>query len=136
MDKPLAAGFRRIGAEIDGWLNPEKLQESEGRVFGTIVEHRTVEIGDDQKRALIVRLLDEATAVKGAGSSKEVVILQAGDHMAVVSSAKLEILFSLPLETVVIIEPVERIRLKGGRTMWVYDLQVKEPETDSDSDSD
>lgn len=108
--------------DIDGWWKGE-----EGLVFqGQIISHFTIEDGNNERDVVCVRLEKPTKARVGSGDDAKAVKLNAGQVLGVGISHKLQpMLEYVEHQGRVWCKAQNKVAIKGGRTMWNYDLRIK-----------
>ena len=106
-------------AEIDGWYRPE--DNVDVRVAGRIEDYTTFMNEDGEEREVIVlRLATECTAML----AQEPIALGPNHFLAVGKRYHLGKLFELERGSCVAFTAKEKIRLRGGKTMWKFELKI------------
>ena len=106
--------------EIDGWYSPEM---HPGTVAGTVVGR--IEVADEDGDLRDVILLETAVPVT-ASVDKEPTLLPVGSVLGVGMRMDLKILLSyVEHKGKAIFKPIEKIKIKGGRTKWKFAISCK-----------
>jgi hypothetical protein len=105
--------------DIDGWHDPELAP----LVMGQIVGFKVIETTNGWSDVVIMKLLE---AVKAKGNKGEPVELHAGQSIGVFVRAKLvELLDYVEFKNVMRIRALEKMAIKGGHTMWRFEIKPK-----------
>lgn len=123
------AGFRRRGAVAEApWFKNKDGNLCYGKLLG-----RFIMTGVEPMRAYYqVELFKPATVTIGKGDEAEEVTAEAGDVVNVGESFKLECLKDVEIPEILAggeydlwIHTKKKIKIGGGRTMWVIDVETK-----------
>lgn len=109
-----------VGVNVDGHYKPEV----SGRLVGRVLEHfQMPSMNDTMQDAVKVRVAEPITAVLAEDETKELAV---GDVIAVRISATLTpLLDCVTNQCAVMLEPIEKAKRKGGKTMWRYTIKTK-----------
>ena len=122
-------GFRRRGAVAEApWFHNEAGNVCHGKLLG-----RDVMNGVEPPRPYYqVEVMEPCTVTVGKGDEAEQVTSEVGDVVNVGETFKLECLKELEIPEIlaggaydVWVNVEKKIRISGGRTMWVIDVQTK-----------
>lgn len=111
-------GFEDVTTpDIDGWYDPNTYK---GAVIGTMVGAFAIR-GDNGTRTVAVLKLQKSAGAMVDGEEGE---LEKGQHIGVGIRSKLgEIMYRV--NNIIYLKPTEKVKLKGGKTMWKFDLRAK-----------
>jgi hypothetical protein len=113
------SNFEDVGTpDIDGWFKPEEGSKFLGQVVGRI----QIENDDGKMRDVVLVKLEKPCA--SAVVEGEDATLDAGQVLGVGVRAKLtELLYYVEKKGRVYAKAVSKQKLKGGRTMWVFEVK-------------
>lgn len=116
------SGARDVGTpDIQGWYKPESKSVVYGKIVGAIG------ISQEERGVVSVRsvVLIELERACDAIMDKEEITMDPGQVLGLSVSAKLtELLHYVEGNGVVYIKPLEKVALKGGRSMWKFKVKI------------